>query len=61
MVRTLIKLEIVPDLDEGGYVVRYPDLPGCVTEHLAMGCVMPTLMAKKSLQNEKAHERLTGL
>ena len=25
------RLEIVPDIDEGGYAVRYPDLPGCVT------------------------------
>ena len=22
-------LELIPDPDEGGYVVRYPDLPGC--------------------------------
>ncbi len=25
------RLEIVPDLDEGGYVVRYPELPGCIS------------------------------
>ena len=25
------KLEIVPDPDEGGYVARYPELPGCIT------------------------------
>ena len=25
------RLEILPDPDEGGYVVRYPDLPGCLT------------------------------
>ena len=25
------KLEIIPDTDEGGYVARYPELPGCVT------------------------------
>ncbi|MBQ7535485.1 MAG: type II toxin-antitoxin system HicB family antitoxin [Stomatobaculum sp.] len=25
------RLEIVPDPDEGGYVARYPDLPGCIT------------------------------
>ena len=25
------RLEILPDPDEGGYVVRYPDLPGCIT------------------------------
>lgn len=25
------KLEIIPDPYEGGYVARYPDLPGCVS------------------------------
>ncbi|MDD5852056.1 type II toxin-antitoxin system HicB family antitoxin [Galactobacillus timonensis] len=25
------RLEIIPDPDEGGYVARYPDLPGCIT------------------------------
>lgn len=25
------KMEITPDADEGGYVVSYPDLPGCIT------------------------------
>ena len=25
------RLEIEPDPDEGGYVVSYPDLPGCVS------------------------------
>ena len=25
------RLEIVPDSDEGGYTIRYPDLPGCIT------------------------------
>lgn len=25
------KMEIVPDIDEGGFVVSYPDLPGCIT------------------------------
>jgi len=25
------KLEILPDSEEGGYVARYPELPGCVT------------------------------
>ena len=26
------RLELVPDPDEGGYVVRYPDLTGCVSQ-----------------------------
>ena len=25
------RLELVPDPDEGAYVARYPDLPGCLT------------------------------
>lgn len=25
------RLEIIPDPDEGGFVGRYPDLPGCLT------------------------------
>ena len=25
------RMEIIPDRDEGGYVVSYPDLPGCMS------------------------------
>lgn len=25
------RMEIVPDEDEGGYAVAFPDLPGCIT------------------------------
>lgn len=25
------KMVIVPDTEEGGYVVSFPDLPGCIT------------------------------
>ena len=25
------RLELIPDIDEGGYVACYPDLPGCIT------------------------------
>ncbi len=25
------RLEIVPDMEEGGYAACYPDLPGCIT------------------------------
>ena len=24
------KMEIMPDIEEGGYVVSYPELPGCI-------------------------------
>lgn len=25
------RMEIIPDTDEGGFVVNYPDLPGCLS------------------------------
>jgi len=25
------KLEIVPDIDEGGYAAKFPELPGCIS------------------------------
>ncbi len=25
------RMEIIPDIDEGGFVVSYPELPGCIT------------------------------
>ena len=25
------KMEIVPDIDEGGFAASFPDLPGCIT------------------------------
>ena len=25
------RIEIIPDVDEGGYVVSYPDLKGCIS------------------------------
>ena len=25
------RMEIIPDTEEGGFTVRYPDLPGCLT------------------------------
>ena len=28
---TSYRMEIVEDKDEGGFVVSYPDLPGCIT------------------------------
>ncbi len=33
------RLEILPDPDEGGYVARYPDLPGCITNGDSMESV----------------------
>lgn len=25
------RLEVIPDIDEGGYGARFPELPGCIT------------------------------
>ena len=25
------RMELIPDMDEGGYTVSFPDLPGCLT------------------------------
>ena len=25
------RMEVIPDTEEGGYIVRFPDLPGCLT------------------------------
>ena len=25
------KMEIIPDTDEGGYIISFPELPGCLT------------------------------
>ncbi len=38
------KLEIIPDLEEGGYIASYPDLKGCITfaetiEEVAMASI----------------------
>lgn len=30
------KMEIVPDIDEGGFVVSFPDLPGCISSGATM-------------------------
>lgn len=31
LVQLSYKMEISPDLDEGGYVISFPELPGCLT------------------------------
>ena len=43
------KLEIVPDSNEGGYVARYPELPGCITVGETMESV-----AKNAIDAKKA-------
>ena len=43
------KMEIVEDNDEGGFVVSYPDLPGCITcSETIESAVANALDAKKA-------------
>ena len=43
------RMEIVEDKDEGGFVVSYPDLPGCITcGETRESAVVNALDAKKA-------------
>lgn len=43
------RMEIVEDKDEGGFVIFYPDLPGCITCGESIECaVVNALDAKKA-------------
>lgn len=37
------RIEIIPDTEEGGFALRCPELPGCVTcaDAVDEGCAMP--------------------
>ncbi len=41
------KMEIVPDIEEGGFVASFPDLPGCVTCAETMEKVVENAMDAK--------------
>jgi len=41
------KMELIPDLEEGGFVVAFPELPGCLTSGETME------MALKNAQDAK--------
>ena len=44
------RMEIVEDKDEGGFVVSYPDLPGCITcGETVESAVANALDAKKGM------------
>jgi len=49
------KMEIVPDTDEGGYAVSYPELPGCVT------CANTLEQALKNAEDAKKEWLITAL
>ena len=46
------RLEIIPDKEEGGYVARYPDLPGCIT--------VGESMEEAAEHTEDAKKRMAG-
>lgn len=50
------KMEIVPDLDEGGFAISFPDLPGCVTCADAMEDVLKNAAEAKKVWLEAALE-----
>lgn len=50
------KLEIIPDLDEGGYVASYPELPGCITVGETVESVAENATDAKKLWLEAALE-----
>jgi len=43
------RMEIIPDMEEGGYTAWYPDLPGCLTcSETIEGVIANALDAKKA-------------
>ena len=45
------KMEIIEDQDEGGFVISYPDLPGCIT------CGETIESAMQKMQKESGSEQ----
>lgn len=50
------RMEIVPDIDEGGFVVSYPDLPGCLSSGETMEQVIENAADAKKAWLEAAIE-----
>ena len=48
------RVEITPDVEEGGYVASYPDLPGCITTGATMEQVLRNASDAKMLWLETA-------
>ena len=55
------RLEIIPDPDEGGYVARYPELPGCITVGETMESVAENAADAKKEWLEAALEEGTEI
>lgn len=47
------KMEIIEDQDEGGFVISYPDLPGCIT----CGETIESAMQNAKMQKESGSEQ----
>ena len=53
------RMEIVEDKDEGGFVVSYPDLPGCITcGETRESAVVNALDAKSRDYEEKSVNKI---
>ena len=50
------RMEIVEDKDEGGYVVSYPDLPGCITCGETIEAAVANAIDAKKVRIEAALE-----
>ena len=50
------RLEIIPDIEEGGYGARYPELPGCITSSDTMDGIIANAEDAKRAWLEAALE-----
>ena len=48
------KIEVVSDPDEGGYVARYPELPGCMTA----GETVESVIKNAAMQRRRGWKQL---
>lgn len=55
------KIEVVSDPDEGGYVARYPELPGCMTAGETVESVIKNAADAKKAWLEAALEEGTEI
>ena len=53
------RMEIVEDKDEGGFVVSYPDLPGCITCGETVESAVTNALDAKSVVRSSIGRRCT--
>lgn len=51
------RMEIVEDKDEGGFVVSYPDLPGCITCGETVESAVANALDAKKKHGLKQHQK----